>query len=191
MAAARDEGLIAGAGLSNVSLEQLRHVSGRCHSGSSGHPEQIMCARPALTDGTVPGTPIRSGRSRLGAVLTIRYSRPPSPRRAGRQSDLFTCPGSPTRCPRRSRHAAAKHKLAASYQALERTYREREAVFAQTMADRAGGDGRHPLHADAAEGAQLPHPGPTPRRAPRSRPPECFGAGRHPRMAVRADRRRP
>jgi hypothetical protein len=34
-------------------------------------------------------------------------------------------------------HAAAKHKLAASYQALERTYREREAVFAQTMADRA------------------------------------------------------
>jgi hypothetical protein len=34
-------------------------------------------------------------------------------------------------------HAAAKHKLAASYQALERTYREREAVFTQTMADRA------------------------------------------------------
>ena len=34
-------------------------------------------------------------------------------------------------------HAAAQHKLAASYQALERTYREREAVFAQTMADRA------------------------------------------------------
>jgi hypothetical protein len=34
-------------------------------------------------------------------------------------------------------HAAAKHKLAASYQALERTYREREAVFAQTMLDRA------------------------------------------------------
>jgi len=33
--------------------------------------------------------------------------------------------------------AAAKHKLAASYQALERAYREREAVFAQTMADRA------------------------------------------------------
>jgi hypothetical protein len=35
-------------------------------------------------------------------------------------------------------HAASTHKLAASYQALERTYREREAVFAQTMADRAG-----------------------------------------------------
>jgi hypothetical protein len=34
-------------------------------------------------------------------------------------------------------HAAAKHKLAASYQDLERTYLEREAVFAQTMADRA------------------------------------------------------
>jgi hypothetical protein len=34
-------------------------------------------------------------------------------------------------------HAAARHKLAASYQALERTYRDREAVFAQTMADRA------------------------------------------------------
>jgi hypothetical protein len=34
-------------------------------------------------------------------------------------------------------HAADKHKLAASYQALERTYREREAIFAQTMADRA------------------------------------------------------
>jgi hypothetical protein len=34
-------------------------------------------------------------------------------------------------------HAAAKYKLAASYQALERTYREREAVFAQTMVDRA------------------------------------------------------
>ena len=34
-------------------------------------------------------------------------------------------------------HAATQHKLAASYQALERTYRDREAVFAQTMADRA------------------------------------------------------
>ena len=37
----------------------------------------------------------------------------------------------------RGDHAAAKHQLAASYQALEWTYREREAVFAQTMADRA------------------------------------------------------
>jgi hypothetical protein len=34
-------------------------------------------------------------------------------------------------------HATAQHKLAASYHALERTYREREAVFAQTTADRA------------------------------------------------------
>ena len=34
-------------------------------------------------------------------------------------------------------YAAARHKLAASYQALERAYREREAVFAHTMADHA------------------------------------------------------
>ena len=34
-------------------------------------------------------------------------------------------------------HAAARHKLAAGYQALERAYRRRETVFAQTMADRA------------------------------------------------------
>ena len=33
--------------------------------------------------------------------------------------------------------AAAQHKLAAGYRALERAYRQREAVFAQTMADRA------------------------------------------------------
>ena len=33
--------------------------------------------------------------------------------------------------------AAAGHKLAAGYQALERAYRQRETVFAQTMADRA------------------------------------------------------
>jgi AAA domain len=36
--------------------------------------------------------------------------------------------------------AAAQHKLAAGYQALERAYRQREAVFAQTMADRADWD---------------------------------------------------
>ena len=74
MVAARDEGLIAGAGLSNVSLEQLRHASGRCHSGSSAHPEQIICARPALTDGTVPGTPIRRFWERFPA----QRSAPPS-----------------------------------------------------------------------------------------------------------------
>ena len=37
-------------------------------------------------------------------------------------------------------HAAAGHKLAAGYQALEEAYRQRETVFAQTMADRADWD---------------------------------------------------
>jgi hypothetical protein len=37
-------------------------------------------------------------------------------------------------------HAAGQRKLAASYQALEKAYRQREAVFAQTMADRAAWD---------------------------------------------------
>ena len=37
-------------------------------------------------------------------------------------------------------HAAAQHKLAAGYQALERAYRQRETVFAQTMTDRADWD---------------------------------------------------
>ena len=37
-------------------------------------------------------------------------------------------------------HAAAGHKLAVGYQALERAYRQRETVFAQTMADRADWD---------------------------------------------------
>ena len=37
-------------------------------------------------------------------------------------------------------HAAAQHKLAAGYQALERAYRQRETVFGQTMADRADWD---------------------------------------------------
>ena len=37
-------------------------------------------------------------------------------------------------------HAAAGHQLAAGYQALERAYRQRETVFAQTMADRADWD---------------------------------------------------
>ncbi len=36
--------------------------------------------------------------------------------------------------------AAAQHKLAAGYQALERAYRQRETMFAQTMADRADWD---------------------------------------------------
>ena len=34
-------------------------------------------------------------------------------------------------------HAAARHALAAGYQALEQAYRQRETVFAQSMADRA------------------------------------------------------
>ena len=37
-------------------------------------------------------------------------------------------------------HAAAQHALAVGYQALEQGYRQREAVFAQTMADRADWD---------------------------------------------------
>jgi hypothetical protein len=37
-------------------------------------------------------------------------------------------------------HAAAQHNLAAGYQALEQAYRQRETVFAQTMADRADWD---------------------------------------------------
>jgi conjugative relaxase-like TrwC/TraI family protein len=37
-------------------------------------------------------------------------------------------------------HAATKHKLAAGYQAMEQAYRQREAVFAQAMADRADWD---------------------------------------------------
>ena len=37
-------------------------------------------------------------------------------------------------------HAAAGHKLSAGYQVLERAYRQRETVFAQTMADRADWD---------------------------------------------------
>jgi hypothetical protein len=37
-------------------------------------------------------------------------------------------------------HAAAQRKLAAGYQGLEQAYRQRETVFAQTMADRADWD---------------------------------------------------
>jgi hypothetical protein len=37
-------------------------------------------------------------------------------------------------------HATAQRKLAASYQVLEAAYRQREAVFAQTMADRTAWD---------------------------------------------------
>ena len=62
-------------------------------------------------------------------------------------------------------HAAAGHKLAAGYQALERAYRQRETVFAQTMADRADWDtatrAQRQLAVAAAADAELRrrHPG--------------------------------
>jgi hypothetical protein len=60
-------------------------------------------------------------------------------------------------------HAAAQHALAASYQALEQTYRQREAVFAQTMTDRADWDHatRAQRHLAVAADAELRrrHPG--------------------------------
>ena len=60
-------------------------------------------------------------------------------------------------------HAAAKHKLAAGYQALEQAYRQRETVFAQTMADRADWDAatRAQRHLAVAADAELRrrHPG--------------------------------
>ena len=60
-------------------------------------------------------------------------------------------------------HAAAQHKLAAGYQALEQAYRQRETVFAQTMADRADWDQatRAQRHQAVAADAELRrrHPG--------------------------------
>ena len=60
-------------------------------------------------------------------------------------------------------HAAARHALAAGYQALERAYRQRETVFAQTMADRADWDKatRAQRHLAVAADAELRrrHPG--------------------------------
>ena len=53
-------------------------------------------------------------------------------------------------------HAATRHVLAASYQALEQAYRQREAVFAAVMADRADWDQPPP-----APSASWPSP-PTP-----------------------------
>ena len=59
--------------------------------------------------------------------------------------------------------AAAQRKLAAGYQALERAYRQRETVFAQTMADRADWDQatRAQRHLAVAADAELRrrHPG--------------------------------
>ena len=45
--------------------------------------------------------------------------------------------------------------------------------------DRAGEDGGHPFHPDAAKGAQLPDAGAAARRGQGSRPPERLGAGGH------------
>jgi hypothetical protein len=66
-------------------------------------------------------------------------------------------------------HAAANAKLAASYQALERAYREREKVFAQTMADRADWDAatRAQRQLAVAADAELR------RRRPASTSPRC------------------
>ena len=46
-------------------------------------------------------------------------------------------------------HAAARHALAAGYQALEQAYRQRETTFATVMADRADWEARHPRPAPA------------------------------------------
>jgi len=60
-------------------------------------------------------------------------------------------------------HAAAKHKLAAGYQALEQAYRQRETVFATVMADRADWEAatRAQRHLAIAADAELRrrHPG--------------------------------
>ena len=60
-------------------------------------------------------------------------------------------------------HAAEKQELAASYQALHDAYRQRETIFAATMADRTDWDTatRHQRHLAAAADAELRrrHPG--------------------------------
>jgi hypothetical protein len=60
-------------------------------------------------------------------------------------------------------HAAARHALAAGYRALEQAYRQREAVFAIVMAERADWDKatRAQRHLAVAAGAELRrrHPG--------------------------------
>jgi hypothetical protein len=69
-------------------------------------------------------------------------------------------------------HAARQQKLAASYQALQDAYRQRETVFAAVMADRADWDAatrahRHPAVAADAE-LRRRHPS---QQHPRSAPP--------------------
>jgi len=71
--------------------------------------------------------------------------------------------------------AARKQELAASYQALEEAYRQREAVFAATMADRADWDAatRQQRHLAIAADAELRRRHPDQRFAPlRSAEPE-------------------
>ena len=63
-------------------------------------------------------------------------------------------------------HAAAQHKLAAGYQALEQAYRERETVFAQTMADRADWDKATRAQRQLAVAGAPPNPNPSPPPAP-------------------------
>lgn len=77
MAPARDKGPIARAGLSNVSLEQLKHASGRRHSGSSGHPEpdNLRAARPHGWHGPRHSDSVRIGdraeRVEVGELLPL------------------------------------------------------------------------------------------------------------------------
>jgi hypothetical protein len=74
------------------------------------------------------GPPVRRGRAAPGP--RCRLGRPPGGLRAAAEARAAGRRGDPG-------HAAARHQLAAGYQALERAYRQRETVFAQTMADRA------------------------------------------------------
>ena len=92
--------------------------------------------------------------------------------------------------------AAAGHKLAAGYQALERAYRQRETVFAQTMADRADWDtatrAQRQLAVAADAELRRRHPGQyfSPLRS--AEPEPATGAQRDdspsPRRAARRDR---
>ena len=94
-------------------------------------------------------------------------------------------------------HAAARHKLAAGYQALERAYRQRETVFAQTMADRADWDtatrAQRQLAVAADAELRRRHPGQyfAPLRSAEPEPATARPARRahpHPGPATRRDR---
>ena len=105
-------------------------------------------------------------RNRLGTAIRRRRT-PPGPRRR-----LARPPGRPAR-PRRSQSRAARRgqhdraarqqELSGSYQALHQAYRQRETVFAATMADRADWDTatRAQRHLAVAADAELRrrHPG--------------------------------